>query len=67
MQIGQIYATLGYRREAGRLFYALIAMRAENQGNLSRLCRCFRLALLLCRPDPAEESQRPRPIYAVAA
>ena len=55
------------RRGRRRLFFALIAMRAENQGSLSRLCRCFRLALPLCRPDPAEESQRPRPIYVVAA
>ena len=56
-----------YRREAGRLFYALIAMRAAVRGSSSRLCRCFRLALPLCRPDPAEGSQRPRPISAVAA
>ena len=58
---------IGAPAKAGRLFYALIALRTEDQGSLSRLCRCSSLALPLCRPDPAGDCQRPRLIYAVAA
>ncbi len=55
-----------YRGEAGRLFFALAALRAPVQVSSSWLWRCFCLALLPRRQGPAAGFQRARPIYSVA-
>jgi IS5 family transposase len=56
-----------YRREARRLFFALIAMRVPVQRTSSELCRWLCWALLPPRPTPTVESPHAHPIQPATA